>query len=64
MPNKWVLSAEISSPQNVGIKRYEFRKIEKIGKNHVPTCPVLQAWSQFYLHDNSATKLIFSNKMA
>jgi len=27
-------------PKHVRIKSYEFRKIEKVGKNHVPTCPV------------------------
>jgi len=41
MPNdhEFVLSAEIFITIACWNK-YEFRKIEKVGKNHVPTCPV------------------------
>ena len=31
---------KISLPYDVGMKSYEFRKTEKVGQNHVPTCPV------------------------
>ena len=31
---------KISLPQHFGIKCYECRNIEKVCKNHVPTCPV------------------------
>ena len=45
MPNKFVLIAENVIAITCWDKSYEFRKIEKLGKNNVPTCPFLQAWS-------------------
>ena len=46
MPNKFLTSAEKFIAIAVRDKKlYGFRKIEKVDKNHAPTCPVLQARS-------------------
>ena len=59
MPNTLALNAEIVIAIECWDTSYEFRKIEKVGKNHMPTCPFFAGpvtythFTSFVLYDCS-----------